>query len=337
MTRHASREPVSGATRLERVVELFGFEPPGPLRQVHVLEERSEFVPAIDVGYRFNPSVTMALLAGFEFNRRVLVQGLHGTGKTTHIEQVAARLNWPCLRINLDGQIGRLDLLGRDVIALEDGQPTTRFEPGLLPWALQRPMAIIFDEYDAARPDVMFVIQRVLEKNGQLTLLEQNRVIDPHPQARLFATANTVGLGNTTGLYHGVQRLNQAQLDRWNFVARLDYLDPEHEVAIVRSHAPDVPDETVRRMVALAGLTRSAFASGDISTLMSPRTVIMWAENLGCVPDMADAFRYSFLNRCDEEERPVVAELYQRCFDEELTESALAALPTQVPAGGSVA
>lgn len=324
--------PPSVATRRIDVRETFGFESKGLLREVHALAEPSEFTPAIDPGYHFNPAVTLALLAGFEYNRRVLIQGLHGTGKSTHIEQVAARLNWPCLRINLDSHIGRLDLVGKDVIALEDGKQVTRFEPGLLPWALQRPMAIVFDEYDAGRPDVMFVIQRVLEKDGHFTLLEQNRVIAPHAQLRLFATANTVGQGDSTGLYHGVQRLNQAQLDRWNLVAQLNYLEPREEVEIVRARVPGLAPELVWQMVALASLTRTGFASGDVSTLMSPRTVITWAENLVFFPDMADVFRYTFLNKCEDEERPIVAEYYQRCFGQELPESTLGALQAMAAA-----
>lgn len=331
---------------------------------VDAFAEPSPLVPAIDPHYHFDPSVTLALLAGFQHNRRVLVQGLHGTGKSTHIEQVAARLNWPCMRVNLDGHISRLDLVGKDAIGIRDGKQVTAFQEGILPWALRRPMALLFDEYDAGRPDVMFVIQRLLERDGQFTLLEQNAVIDPHPHFRLFATANTVGQGNTTGLYHGVQRLNHAQLDRWNLVARLDYLPADVEVSIIRTHmsaqsvqSDDTPvqgrhipvsasgkqaghawneasgnvpgaardeDTTLQlaqQMVAVATLTRRGFASGDISTLMSPRTVLTWAENLAFFPDPAEAFRYSFLNKVEQEEQPVVAEYYQRCFDVELAPS----------------
>ena len=282
-------------------------------------------VPEIDTVYRFNRDVTLALLAGFSRNRRVMVQGLHGTGKSTHIEQVAARLNWPCVRVNLDGHISRLDLVGRDAVVLKDGQQVTEFQEGIVPWALQRPVALIFDEYDAGRPDVMFVIQRILEQGGQFTLLDQNRVIRPHPAFRLFATANTVGQGNLNGLYHGAQRLNHAQIDRWNIVAALNYLAPEEEAAIVAARVPVFADPSrqtqLQAMVALANLTRKGFAAGDLSSLMSPRTVITWAENIEIFHDPALAFRLSFLNKCDEAERPVVAEYFQRCLGTELAES----------------
>lgn len=286
---------------------------------------RDEHVPEIDPAYRFNPDVTLALLAGFSRNRRVMVQGLHGSGKSTHIEQVAARLNWPCVRVNLDGHISRLDLVGRDAVVIEDGQQVTKFQEGIVPWALQRPVALIFDEYDAGRPDVMFVIQRILERDGKLTLMDQSRVLAPHPSFRLFATANTVGLGNLNGIYHGAQRLNHAQIDRWNIVAALDYLPADEEISIVQARVPGLADdagrETVAAMVAVADLTRKSFHAGDLSTLMSPRTVITWAENLEIFGDPATAFRLSFVNKCDEAERPLVAEYYQRCFDGELDES----------------
>jgi len=255
-------------------------------------------------------------------NRRVLVQGLHGTGKSTHVEQVAARLNWPCIRVNLDGHISRLDLVGKDAVVVRDGLQVTEFQEGILPWALQRPMALVFDEYDAGRPDVMFVIQRVLEQNGRFTLLDQSRVLTPHPQFRLFATANTVGLGNLNGLYHGAQRLNHAQIDRWNIVAALNYLPADEEIAIVLARVPSLADEAgralVAKMVAVASLTRNGFAAGDLSTLMSPRTVITWAENLAIFGSVATAFRLSFANKCDDAERPIVAEYFQRSFDQEL-------------------
>lgn len=293
--------------------------------QVPAFSEHDIHVPEIDPAYRFNRDVTLALLAGFGHNRRVLVQGLHGTGKSTHIEQVAARLNWPCLRVNLDGHLTRLDLIGRDAIVLEEGQQVTRFQEGILPWALQRPVALVLDEYDAGRPDVMFVLQRVLERDGKLTLMDQSRVLSPHPGFRLFATANTVGLGNLNGLYHGAQRLNHAQVDRWNIVANLDYLPHDEEVAIVLARVPSLADDAggalVDSMVAVANLTRHGFHSGDLSTLMSPRTVITWAENIEIFEDPATAFRLSFVNRCDEAERPVVAEYFQRCFGRELEES----------------
>ncbi|MFT3819993.1 MAG: AAA family ATPase [Rubrivivax sp.] len=284
---------------------------------------REAHVPELDAAYRFDHDVTLAILAGFAHNRRVLVQGLHGSGKSTHVEQVAARLNWPCVRVNLDGHVSRLDLVGRDAVVLRDGQQVTEFQPGIVPWALQRPVALVFDEYDAGRPDVMFVIQRVLERDGKFTLMDQNRVLDPHPAFRLFATANTVDLGNLNGLYHGAQRLNHAQIDRWNIVAKLDYLDADAEAAIVLARVPQLGDEPgralVQRMVALANLTRQGFAAGDLSALMSPRTVITWAENLQIFgSDAATAFRLSFGNKVDDAERPVLAEYYQRCFDAEL-------------------
>ena len=294
--------------------------------QVPAFAERDEHVPDIDDAYRFNADVTLALLAGFTRNRRVMLQGLHGTGKSTHIEQVAARLNWPCVRVNLDGHINRMDLVGRDAVVLRDGKQVTEFQEGIVPWALQRPVALIFDEYDAGRPDVMFVIQRILERDGQFTLLDQSRVIRPHPYFRLFATANTVGLGNLNGLYHGAQRLNHAQIDRWNIVAALNYLPRDEEVAIVLARVPakdtDKGRAHVRQMVAVADLTRKGFAAGDLSTLMSPRTVITWAENCEIFRDPALAFRLSFLNKCDEAERPIVAEFFQRCFDQELDATA---------------
>jgi cobaltochelatase CobS len=292
---------------------------------VPAFSESDEHVPEVDTAYRFNPAVTLAILAGFTHNRRVMVQGLHGTGKSTHIEQVAARLNWPCVRVNLDGHISRLDLVGKDAVVLRAGQQVTEFQEGIVPWALQRPVALVFDEYDAGRPDVMFVIQRVLERDGKFTLMDQNRVLTPHPCFRLFATANTVGLGNLNGLYFGAQRLNHAQIDRWNIVASLNYLPADEEVAIVQARVPSLADaagtELVRAMVAVAELTRKGFAAGDLSTLMSPRTVITWAENIEIFRDPAIAFRLSFVNKCDEAERPLVAEYFQRCFDRELDES----------------
>jgi cobaltochelatase CobS len=281
-----------------------------------------DHVPYVDEAYRFDRDTTLAILAGFAYNRRVLIQGYHGTGKSTHIEQVAARLNWPCIRINLDSHISRIDLIGRDAIVLRDGKQVTEFREGILPWAIQHPCALVFDEYDAGRADVMFVIQRVLEVEGKLTLLDQNRVIRPHPAFRLFATANTVGLGDTTGLYHGTQQINQGQMDRWNIVATLNYLPHDEEVKIVLTKVPlwDTKEgrETVSAMVALADLTRSGFIAGDISTVMSPRTVMTWAENARIFNDIAFGFRLTFLNKCDEVERPTVAEYYQRCFGVEL-------------------
>ena len=309
------------SSRLLSVRELFGID--HDLR-VPVFDARDEHVPDIDTAYRYNPDTTLAILAGFTHNRRVLVQGLHGTGKSSHIEQIAARLNWPCMRINLDGHLSRLDLVGRDAVVLREGRQITEFQEGILPWALQRPMALVFDEYDAGRPDVMFVIQRLLEREGRYTLLEQNRVLTPHPGFRLFATANTVGLGNLNGLYHGTQRLNHAQIDRWNIVATLDYLPAEEEIAIVRARVPALASAAsqtlLRSMVAVAHLTRQGFAVGDLSTLMSPRTVISWAENIQIFRDPALAFRLSFVNKCDPAERALIAEYFQRCFDQELDE-----------------
>lgn len=310
--------------RIVSVREVFGVDSD---LKVGAFSERDEHVPDIDSAYRFNKAVTLAILAGFVRDRRVLVQGLHGTGKSTHIEQIAARLNWPCIRVNLDGHISRLDLVGKDTIVLRDNKQVTEFQEGIVPWALQRPVALIFDEYDAGRPDVMFVIQRILEREGKFTLMDQSRVIRPHPYFRLFATANTVGLGNAQGLYHGTQLLNHAQIDRWNIVASLDYLPRDEEIAIVIARVPHLAEEKGRKlvesMVAVASLTRKGFAAGDLSTLMSPRTVITWAENLEIFDDIEIAFRLSFLNKCEEAERAIVAEYFQRCFDQELQESFL--------------
>ncbi|WP_448586260.1 cobaltochelatase subunit CobS [Thermaurantiacus sp.] len=293
--------------------------------EVPAFSEADERVPDLDPAYVFDPDTTMAILAGFAFNRRVMIQGYHGTGKSTHIEQVAARLNWPCIRINLDSHISRIDLVGKDAIVLRDGKQVTEFREGLLPWALQTPTALVFDEYDAGRPDVMFVIQRVLEVEGKLTLLDQNRVIRPHPWFRLFATANTVGLGDTSGLYHGTQQINQGQMDRWSIVTTLNYLPPETEAAIILAKQPDLdtPEgrKQVANMVKVADLTRAGFIAGDISTVMSPRTVITWAQNAAIFRNLGFAFRVSFLNRCDEAERPLIAEYYQRVFGEDLPES----------------
>jgi cobaltochelatase CobS len=307
-------------THLVSARDLFGIDTD---LQVPALAETNEHVPEIDPAYRFDESVTLALLAGFARNRRVLLQGLHGTGKSTHVEQVAARLNWPCVRVNLDGQLSRMDLIGRDSVTLRDGQQVTEFQEGILPWAIQRPVALVLDEYDAGRPDVMFVIQRILEHDGKLTLLDQNRVITPHPWFRLFATANTVGLGNLNGLYHGAQRLNHAQIDRWNIVASLNHPPPQAEIDIVVSRVPDVDTGLIASMVAVANLTRTGFRVGDLSTLMSPRTVITWAENVTIFDDVDLAFRLSFVNKCDDAERPIVAEYFQRCFDRELDEPAV--------------
>ncbi len=288
---------------------------------VPAFSEASEHVPPIDDTYLFNEETTLAILAGYAHNRRVMIQGYHGTGKSTHVEQVAARLNWPCIRINLDSHVSRIDLVGKDAIVLKDGKQITEFKEGLLPWALQRACSLVFDEYDAGRPDVMFVIQRVLEVEGKLTLLDQSKVIQPHSSFRLFATTNTVGLGDPTGLYHGTQQINQGQMDRWNVVTTLNYLPHENEVAIVAAKVPEVPMKTLANMVSVAKLTRQGFINGDISIVMSPRTVIMWAENAQIFEDFGFAFRMTFLNKCDETERSIVAEYYQRCMGEELPES----------------
>ena len=309
-------------TNMVSVRDLFGIDTE---LKVPAFAERDEHVPDVDTEYRFNPAVTLALLAGFSRDRRVMVQGLHGTGKSTHIEQVAARLNWPCVRVNLDGHVSRLDLVGKDAVVLREGQQVTEFQAGIVPWSLQRPMALIFDEYDAGRPDVMFVIQRILERDGKFTLMDQNRVLTPNPYFRLFATANTVGQGNLNGLYHGAQRLNHAQIDRWNIVVALNYLERKEEVAIVTARVPAYADaagqDMVNAMVSVAELTRQGFRVGDLSTLMSPRTVITWAENVEIFRDPGLAFKLSFVNKCDESERPIVAEYFQRCFHRELEES----------------
>ncbi len=291
--------------------------------EVPAFPDRTAHVPDIDDDYRFDPHTTLAILAGFAHNRRVMIQGYHGTGKSTHIEQVAARLNWPCIRVNLDSHISRIDLVGKDAIVLEDGQQVTQFKEGILPWALQHPSVIVFDEYDAGRPDVMFVIQRVLEVEGKLTLLDQNRVITPHPYFRLFSTTNTVGLGDTTGLYHGTQQINQGQMDRWNIVATLNYLPHDVETDIVYGKASDWQAKKggkriISNMVSVADLTRKGFVNGDVSVVMSPRTVLTWAENAIIFNDIGFGFRVTFLNKCDELERPIIAEYYQRCIGDDL-------------------
>lgn len=303
--------------------DLFGFE---SKLMVPAYSEATEHVPDIDPDYLFNKEVTLAILAGFKHNRRVMIQGYHGTGKSTHIEQVAAQLKWPCMRINLDSHVSRIDLVGKDAIVLKDGKQVTEFKEGILPYALQTNTALVFDEYDAGRADVMFVIQRVLEVSGRLTLLDQSKVIRPHPAFRLFSTTNTIGLGDTSGLYHGTQQINQGQMDRWSIVATLNYLPHDDEVDIVKSKAKELAStaegaEIISNMVRVADLTRSAFVNGDISTLMSPRTVITWAENAAIFDDIGLSFQLSFLNKCDELEKGLVAEFYQRCFGEDLPQS----------------
>ena len=309
------------------VREIFGFETD---LEVPAFAERNEYVPDYDADYLFDKNTTLALLAGFAHNRRVMVQGYHGTGKSTHIEQVAARLNWPCVRVNLDSHVSRIDLVGKDAIVLRDGKQVTEFQEGILPWALQNPVALVFDEYDAGRPDVMFVIQRVLEVSGKLTLLDQNKVIRPHSGFRLFATTNTIGLGDTSGLYHGTQQINQGQMDRWNIVSTLNYLPHDRETDIVHAKAVGYDGtegrDKIAAMVRVADLTRASFINGDISTVMSPRTVLTWAENATIFGDIGFAFRVTFLNKCDELERPTVAEFYQRCLGEDLPQSAVSVL-----------
>ena len=285
-------------------------------------EEKTEWVPEIDEGYIFDKDTTLSILAGFNHNRRVMVQGFHGTGKSTHIEQIAARLNWPCVRINLDSHISRIDLLGKDAIKLKDGKQITEFQEGMLPWSIQNPVALVFDEYDAGRPDVMFVIQRILEVEGKLTLLDQNKVIRPHPSFRLFATTNTVGLGDVTGLYHGTQQINQGQMDRWHILSSLNYLDENQELKVVLSKVNEFNSnknkEILKNMIKLANLTRNGFENGDISILMSPRTVISWAQNYKIFKDIIDSFKLTFLNKCDDLEKPIIVEYFQRCFDIEI-------------------
>ena len=292
---------------------------------IPAFKKTNDYVPEIDKDYLFNKDTTLAILAGFKHDRRVMIQGYHGTGKSTHIEQVAAKLNWPCVRINLDSHISRIDLVGKDMIVLKDGKQITEFREGLLPWAIQNPVALVFDEYDAGRPDVMFVIQRILEISGKLTLLDQNRIIKPHPFFRLFATSNTVGLGDTTGLYHGTQQINQGQMDRWNIVTTLNYLSLDREMDIVLAKNKALNNnkgkEKIANMIKVASLTRKGFMAGDISTVMSPRTVLHWVENSDIFKDTGYAFRVTFLNKCDEVEKNIISEYYQRCFGEELPES----------------
>ena len=313
---------MSAPDKMAKIRDLFGIDND---MEVPAFSEADERVPDLDPAYVFDPDTTLAICAGFAKNRRVMVQGYHGTGKSTHIEQVAARLNWPLIRINLDAHISRIDLVGRDAIVLRDGQQVTEFREGLLPWALQHPVALVFDEYDAGRPDVMFVIQRVLETEGKLTLLDQNRVIRPNPFFRLFATTNTIGLGDTTGLYHGTQAINQGQMDRWNIVTTLNYLPAAVEAQIVLAKSGEYDNQdgkaTVEKMIKVADLSRQGFINGDISTVMSPRTVISWAQNALIFGDVGFAFRVTFLNKCDEAERPLIAEYYQRVFGTDLPES----------------
>ena len=306
------------------VKQTFGLESD---MQVSAFSKKNEYVPKIDADYKFDKDTTLAILAGFSFNKRVIIQGYHGTGKSTHIEQVAARLNWPCIRINLDSHVSRIDLIGKDAIVLKDGKQITEFKEGILPWSIQNPVALVFDEYDAGRPDVMFVIQRVLESEGNFTLLDKNKVLEQHDFFRIFATTNTVGLGDTTGLYHGTQQINQGQMDRWNIVSTLNYLpfDKELEIVLAKNKNLNNKDgkELLSNMIKVADLTRKGFINGDISTVMSPRTVLHWAENTSIFKDQGYAFRITFLNKCDELEKKIISEYYQRCFGEDLPESSI--------------
>ena len=301
--------------------------------EVDAFSTKNEYVPEIDKNYKFDKDTTLAILSGFSFNKRVLVQGYHGTGKSTHIEQVAARLNWPCIRVNLDSHISRIDLIGKDAITIKDGKQITEFQEGILPWSIQNPIALVFDEYDAGRPDVMFVIQRVLEAEGNFTLLDKNKVLKQHKYFRLFATSNTVGLGDTTGLYHGTQQINQGQMDRWNIVTSLNYLSLEREMEIIlaknKSYNNSKGKEEIANMIKVASLTRKGFVSGDISTVMSPRTVMHWAENNLIFKDLGYSFRVTFLNKCDEVEKNIIAEYYQRCFGEDLPEAVINKQPNE--------
>jgi len=306
------------------VNQIFGIETD---MKVDAFSKKNEFVPEIDINYKFDRDTTLAIISGFSFNKRVLIQGYHGTGKSTHIEQVAARLNWPCIRVNLDSHVSRIDLIGKDAIVIKEGKQITEFKEGILPWSIQNPIALVFDEYDAGRPDVMFVIQRVLENEGSFTLLDKNKVLKQHPFFRLFATTNTVGLGDTTGLYQGTQQINQGQMDRWNIVTTLNYLKFDKELEIIISKAKNLNNkegkETISNMIKVADLTRKGFVNGDISTVMSPRTVLFWSENTDIFKDVGYAFRVTFLNKCDELEKSIIAEYYQRCFGEELPESSV--------------
>jgi len=306
------------------VKQVFGID---TKMEVSAFSKKNEFVPKLDQDYKFDRDTTLAILSGFAFNKRILIQGYHGTGKSTHIEQVAARLNWPCVRVNLDGHVSRIDLIGKDAIVLKDGKQITEFKEGILPWSIQNPVALVFDEYDAGRPDVMFVIQRILESEGSFTLLDKNKVISQHDYFRMFATTNTIGLGDTTGLYHGTQQINQGQMDRWNIVTTLNYLPFEKELEIVlaknKSYSSKEGKEKISNMIKVADLTRKGFVNGDISTVMSPRTVLHWAENTKIFKDQGYAFRLTFLNKCDETEKKIISEYYQRCFGEDLPESSV--------------
>ncbi len=293
--------------------------------EIDAFSKKNNLVPEIDKDYVFDKDTTLAILSGFSHNKKVIVHGFHGTGKSTHITQIAARLNWPCIRINLDSHVSRIDLIGKDAIKIQDGKQVTEFKEGILPWAFQNPVALVFDEYDAGRSDVMFVLQRILESDGYFTLLDKNKVVKQNKFFRLFATANTIGLGDTSGLYTGTQQINQAQLDRWEIVTSLNYLDNEKEIKIILSKNKNLNNsqgkETVLNMVKVATLTRKGFMAGDISTVMSPRTVLNWCNNSQIFKDIGYAFRVTFLNKCDDSEKKIIAEYYQRCFGEDLPES----------------
>ena len=295
--------------------------------KVDAFSKKNEYVPEVDSNYKFDRDTTLAIISGFSHNKRVLIQGYHGTGKSTHIEQVAARINWPCVRVNLDSHISRIDLIGKDAIVIKNNKQVTEFKEGILPWSIQNPVALVFDEYDAGRPDVMFVIQRVLEKEGNFTLLDQNKILKQNLFFRMFATTNTIGLGDTTGLYQGTQQINQGQMDRWNIVTTLNYLkfDKELEIILAKSKSFNTKEgkEIVSNMIKVADLTRKGFVNGDISTVMSPRTVLFWTENSEIFKDIGYAFRVTFLNKCDDLEKTIIAEYYQRCFGDDLPESSI--------------
>ena len=295
--------------------------------EVDAFSRKSEFVPEIDKDYKFDRDTTLAILSGFLYNKKVIVHGYHGTGKSTHITQVAARLNWPCVRINLDSHVSRIDLIGKDAIVIKDGKQITEFKEGILPWSFQNPIALVFDEYDAGRSDVMFVLQRILESDGFFTLLDKNKIVKQNKYFRLFATANTIGLGDTTGLYSGTNQINQAQMDRWEIVTSLNYLSLEKEMEIILAKNKNLNNnkgkEKIANMIKVATLTRKGFIAGDISTVMSPRTVLNWVSNSEIFSDIGYGFRVTFLNKCDETEKSIISEYYQRCFGEDLPESML--------------
>ncbi len=286
--------------------------------EIKALATKSELIPTLDENYFFDEKTTLAILSGFIFNNRVLIQGMHGTGKSTHIEQVASRLNWPCMRINFDSQISRLDLVGKDVISIKDGKQITEFREGILPYAMRNGVALVLDEYDAIKSDVAFVIQRLLEEEGKFALLEENEIITPHPNFRLFATSNTLGAGDDLGIYHGTNLINQAQMDRWNVVANLNYLSKEEEVKILQAKLPflktKLHENTAPMMVQMANLTRQSFKNGDLSNLISLRTLISWGRNIEIFGDVKTAFILSFFGKVIDDEKLIIIEFYQRVF-----------------------